>query len=36
MNDLKIIGLKSYDCHILMQQLLLVAIRGILQKMLGI
>jgi len=36
MNDLKLIGLKSHDCHILMQQLLQVAIRGILQKMLGL
>jgi len=32
MQDLKLIGLKSHDCHILMQQLLLVAIRGILLK----
>ncbi|XP_050902383.1 uncharacterized protein LOC127112997 [Lathyrus oleraceus] len=30
--DLKLIGLKSHDCHILMQQLLPVAIRGILPK----
>ncbi|CAJ2651409.1 unnamed protein product [Trifolium pratense] len=30
MNDLKLIGLKSHDCHVLMQQLLPVAIRGIL------
>ena len=29
-NDLKLVGLKSHDCHVLMQQLLLVAIRGIL------
>ena len=29
-NDLKLVGLKSNDCHILMQQLLPVAIRGIL------
>jgi len=28
--DLKLIGLKSHDCHVLMQQLLPVAIRGIL------
>ncbi|GLU06513.1 hypothetical protein SLE2022_235410 [Rubroshorea leprosula] len=28
----KIIGLKSYDCHILMEELLLVAIRGSLPK----
>jgi len=28
--DLKLIGLKSHDCHILMQQLLLVAIRDIM------
>ena len=32
MQDLKLIGLKSHDCHILMQQLLPVAIRGILPK----
>ncbi|XP_068466379.1 uncharacterized protein [Phaseolus vulgaris] len=32
MNDLKLIGLKSHDCHVLMQQLLPVAIRGILPK----
>ena len=32
MQDLKLVGLKSHDCHILMQQLLLVAIRGILPK----
>jgi len=32
MQDLKLIGLKSYDCHILMQQLLPVASRGILPK----
>jgi len=30
--DLKLIGLKSHDCHILMQQLLSVAIHGILPK----
>ncbi|XP_045791642.1 uncharacterized protein LOC123886360 [Trifolium pratense] len=30
MKDLKLIGLKSHDCHVLMQQLLPVAIRGIL------
>jgi len=29
---LKLVGLKSHDCHILMQQLLPVAIRGILPK----
>ncbi|XP_058776970.1 uncharacterized protein LOC131651323 [Vicia villosa] len=28
--DLKLVGLKSHDCHVLMQQLLTVAIRGIL------
>ena len=28
--DLKLVGLKSYDCHVLMQQLLVVAIRDIL------
>ena len=32
MQDLKLVGLKSHDCHILMQQLLPVAIRGILPK----
>jgi hypothetical protein len=32
MNDLKLVGMKSHDCHILMQQLLPVAIRGILPK----
>jgi len=30
LNDLKLVGLKSHDCHVLMQQLLPVAIRGIL------
>jgi len=29
-NDLKLVGLKSHDCHVLMQQLLPVAVRGIL------
>jgi len=32
MQDLKLIGLKSHGCHILMQQLLPVAICGILPK----
>ncbi|KAK7279834.1 hypothetical protein RJT34_24892 [Clitoria ternatea] len=32
MKDLKLIGLKSHDCHVLMQQLLPVAIRDILPK----
>jgi hypothetical protein len=32
MKDLKLVGLKSHDCHVLMQQLLPVAIRGILPK----
>ena len=32
MQDLKLIGLKSHDCRILIQELLLIAIRGILQK----
>ncbi|XP_050908133.1 uncharacterized protein LOC127121730 [Lathyrus oleraceus] len=32
MKDLKLIGLKFYDCHVLMQQLLPVAIHGILPK----
>uniref|UniRef100_A0A803NIR2 Transposase n=1 Tax=Cannabis sativa TaxID=3483 RepID=A0A803NIR2_CANSA len=31
MKDLKLIGLKSHDCHALMQQLLPIAIRGISQ-----
>ena len=30
MKDLKLVGLKPYDCHVLMQQLLVVAIWGIL------
>ena len=30
MKDLKLVGLKSHDCHVLMQQLLSVAIRDIL------
>ncbi|XP_052299096.1 uncharacterized protein LOC102608724 isoform X2 [Citrus sinensis] len=32
MSDLKLIGLKSHDCHALMQQLLPLAIRGMLPK----
>jgi len=32
MEDLKLIGLKSHDCHVLMQDLLLVVICGILPK----
>ena len=32
MQDLKLVGMKSHDCHVLMQQLLPVAIRGILPK----
>jgi len=32
MQDLKLIGLKSHDCHIFMQQLLSVTIREILSK----
>jgi len=32
MEDLKLVGLKSHDYHVLMQQLLPVAIRGILPK----
>ena len=31
MKDLKLVGLKSHDCHVLMQQLLPVAIRGIVE-----
>jgi len=30
MNDLKLVGMKSHDCHVLMQQFLPVSIRGIL------
>ncbi|KAL6538915.1 hypothetical protein OROMI_025241 [Orobanche minor] len=30
MSDLKLVGMKSHDCHVLMQQFLPVAIRGIL------
>ena len=30
--DLKLVGLKSHDCHVLMQQPLLVVVRGILPK----
>ncbi|XP_074296971.1 uncharacterized protein LOC141627640 [Silene latifolia] len=30
MKDLKLVGLKSHDCHTLMQQLLPVALRGVL------
>jgi hypothetical protein len=30
MNDLKLIGMKSHDCHVLLTHLLPVAIRGIL------
>ena len=32
MEDLKLIGLKSHDCHVLMQDLLPMAIRGILPE----
>ncbi|KAK2368893.1 hypothetical protein QL285_082056 [Trifolium repens] len=32
MKDLKLVGLKSHDCHVLMQQLLPVAIRSIFPK----
>ena len=32
MEDLKLMGLKSHDCHVLMQDLLPVPIRGILPK----
>ena len=32
MEDLKLTGLKSHDCHVLMQDLLPMAIRGILLK----
>jgi len=30
--DLKLVGLKSHDCHVLIQQLLPVAVRGILPE----
>jgi len=36
MEDLKFMGLKSHDCHVLMQDLLLVAIRGILRQVIEI
>lgn len=32
MKELKLIGLKSHDCHVMMQQLLPIAIRGVLPK----
>jgi len=32
MHDLKLVGLKSHDCHVLMQKLLPVAICEILPK----
>ena len=32
MQELKLVGLKSHDCHVLIQQLLPVAIRDILPK----
>jgi hypothetical protein len=32
MDDLRLSGLKSHDCHALMQQLLPIAIRGVLDK----
>ncbi|XP_057249341.1 uncharacterized protein LOC104883507 [Beta vulgaris subsp. vulgaris] len=32
MENLKLVGLKSHDCHVLMQHLLPVALRGILPK----
>ena len=31
LDDLKLVGLKSHDSHVLMQQLLPVAIRGIMK-----
>ena len=31
-NERKIFELKSYDCHVLMQQLFPLAIRGVLHK----
>ena len=32
LNEKKIYGLKSHDCHVLMQQLLSLAICGVLHK----
>lgn len=32
MKNLKLVGLKSYDCHIKMQQLQLVTFHGLLSK----
>jgi len=32
MQDLKIVGLKSHDCHVIMQHLLPLAIRSVLPK----
>ena len=32
MKDLKLVGLKSHDCHVLMQQFLPIAIRDVLPK----
>ena len=32
LKDLKLVGLKSHDCHVLMQQLLAIAIQDILPK----
>ncbi|XP_074322758.1 uncharacterized protein LOC141659729 [Apium graveolens] len=32
MKDLKLVGMKSHDCHVLMQHLLPITIRGILPK----
>ena len=32
LKDLKLVGLKSHDCHVLMQQLLAIAIRDVLPK----
>ena len=32
MTNMKLVGLKSHDCHVLMQQLLSVVIRGILPE----
>ncbi|XP_062104836.1 uncharacterized protein LOC133816264 [Humulus lupulus] len=32
MGDLRLMGMKSHDCHMLMQQLLLIAIRSVLPK----
>ena len=32
MKDLKLLGMKSHDCHVLMTHMIPIAIRGILPK----